>query len=98
MVLPLSRELFSAVYRRGSEEIDLTERLAPAGGWSADPFGDECVRQFTETALIGDASAVYGASAYTTPHRRSGRVLYTVIGPFPKAQLAVIARSLAPAR
>ncbi len=96
--IPPARELFAAVYRRGSEEIDLTQRLAPAGGWAADPFGAECVRQFSEIAAIGAARAVYASSPYTTPHLywRSGRLLYTLSGPLPKAQLAAIARSLKP--
>jgi len=96
--IPPARELFAAVYRRGSEEIDLTQRLAPPGGWTADPFGAECVRQFSETATIGTARAVYATSPYTTPHLywRSGRLLYTLSGPLPKAELAAIARSLKP--
>lgn len=96
-ILP-ARELFAAVYRRGSEEIDLTQRLARAGDWSADPFGAECVRQSPEHATIGSARAVYAASPSTTPHLywRSGRLLYTLSGPFPKAALVAIARSLRP--
>lgn len=96
--IPPARELFAAVYRRGSEEIDVTQRLAPPGGWASDPFGAECVRQFSETATIGAARATYAASVSTTPHLywRSGRLLYTLSGPFPKAQLAAIARSLEP--
>lgn len=96
--IPPARELFAAVYQRGSEHIDLTQRLAPVGGWAADPFGIECVRQFTEVATIGSARGVYAASPYTTPHLywRSGRLLYTLSGPFPKNQLLAIARSLTP--
>jgi hypothetical protein len=96
--IPPARELFAAVYRRGGEEIDLTERLAPSGGWSADPFGAECVRQFSERAAVGSARAVYATSPSTTPHLywRSGRLLYTLSGPFPKAALVAIARSLRP--
>ena len=96
--IPPARELFAAVYRRGSEHIDLTQRLAPAGGWAADPFGAECVRPFTEAATIGSAHGVYAAGPYTTPHLywRSGRLLYTLSGPFPKNQLLAIARSLTP--
>jgi hypothetical protein len=90
--------LLAAVYRRGSEQIDLTQRLAPPGGWPADPFAVECVRQHGETARIGAARAVHAASASTTPHVywRSGRLLYTLSGPFPNAQLAAIARFLRP--
>jgi anti-sigma factor RsiW len=98
--IPRARQLFAAVYRRGIERVDLTQRLAPAGGWANDPFGGECVRMFTERATIGGATAVYGAGPSTTPHLywRSGRILYTVSGPFPKAELAAIARSLRPVR
>ena len=96
--IPPSRELFAAVYRRGLEHVDVTERLAAGRGWPDDPFGAECVRQFTERARIGSATAVYAAGLSTTPHLywRSARLLYTVSGPFPKAQLLEIARSLAP--
>ena len=97
--IPPMRQLFAAVYRRGSEELALTERLAPTGGWPGDPFGAECVRQFTETARVaGGATATYATSTLTTPHLywRNGRLLYTLSGPFPKATLAAIARSLAP--
>ncbi len=96
---PAKQELFAAVYRRGFERIDVTQRLAGSGGWLADPFGGECVFQFEEAATVRGVSARYGAGPSTPPHIywREGRVLYTVSGPFPKADLVAIANSLAPA-
>jgi hypothetical protein len=91
------RELFAAVYRRGIERIDVTQRLSRAGGWGNDPFGGECLFQYTErVALGGGVRATYGIGPETEPHLywRQGRVLYTVSGPFPRRDLVAIARSL----
>ncbi|MDQ4019891.1 MAG: hypothetical protein M3188_08725 [Actinomycetota bacterium] len=93
---PRKRELFAAVYRRGFARIDVTQRLAGRRGWLADPFGGECVFQFEERAQVDGVSARYGAGPQTVPHLywREGRVLFTVSGPLPKADLLAIARSL----
>jgi len=95
---PAKPELFAAVYRRGFERIDVSQRLAGTGGFPADPFGGECTFQFEEAATVRGVSARYGAGPSTPPHLywREGRVLYTVSGPFPKADLVAIANSLAP--
>lgn len=92
------RELFAAVFRRGFERIDVTQRLARAGGWPGDPFGAECVFVSRERTRVGTAVAWYGAGPETTPHLywRSGRLLHTVSGPYPKATLVAIAESLRP--
>ena len=37
------RKLFAAVYRRGFERIDVTQRLAGGLAWPGDPFGAECI-------------------------------------------------------
>jgi hypothetical protein len=93
---PPFRELFAAVYRRGVERIDVTQRLSRPGGWGNDPFGGECLFQYTERVALGRVRATYGIGPETTPHLywRQGRVLYTVSGPFPRRDLVAIARSL----
>jgi hypothetical protein len=90
--------LFAAVYRRGWERIDVTERLAGAKGWLGDPFGFECGNEATSTVDVNGAKATFGQGGEIIPHLfwRAGKVLSTVSGPFPAATLAAIARSLKP--
>lgn len=92
------RELFAAVYRRGFERIDVTQRLSGGRNWPDSPFGAECVFHFRERARVNGAAAVYGAGPETTPHLywRAGRLLHTVSGPYPKSTLVRIAESLRP--
>ncbi len=92
-----SRELFAAVFRRGWEAIEVTQRLA-APPWTSDPFGYECGFEHIEKAKVGPATATYGAAPEIVPHLywRQGRLLFTVSGPFPKADLVAIASSLRP--
>jgi hypothetical protein len=93
------RDLFAAVFRRGFERIEITQRLASgSGGWPVSPFGAECVFHFTERARVGGAAATYGAGPQTVPHLywRSGRLLHTISGAYPKATLVAIAESLRP--
>ena len=94
--MPRRPQLFAAVYRRGFERIDVTQRLAEPRGWSVDPFGAECVFQYSERATIRGARGWYGIGPDTTPHLfwRQGRVLYTVSGPYAKRDLLAIANSL----
>lgn len=94
---PPSRDLFAAVYRRGWEVIEVTQRLA-APPWTSDPFGYECGFEHLEKAKVGPATATYGAAPEIIPHLywRQGRFLFTVSGPFPKADLVAIASSLRP--
>ncbi len=98
--MPRRPELFAAVYRRGFERIDVTQRLARPRGWLIDPFGAECVFQYSERATIRGARGWYGIGPDTTPHLfwRQGRVLYTVSGPYAKRDLLAIASSLTPVR
>lgn len=95
---PRYRSLFAAVYGRGVEHIDLTQRLAGRSGWLGDPFGAECVFQSEERTRVAGVRARYGAGPQTTPHLwwRRGNVLLTVSGPFPKRTLVRIASSLRP--
>lgn len=95
---PRYSSLFAAVYRRGWERIDVTERLAGVKGWLGDPFGFECGAETTSTVDVNGAKATFGQGGEIIPHLfwRSGPVLYTVSGPFPAATLAAIARSLKP--
>jgi hypothetical protein len=95
---PINRELFGAVYRRGFERIDVTQRLAGGRGWLSDPFGAECRFQLEERAQVSGVRVRFGTGPDSTPHLywRRGRLLFTVSGPFPKADLVAIAESLAP--
>jgi hypothetical protein len=96
---PRYAQLFAAVYRRGWEHIDVTQRLAGKTGWIDDPFGFECgSEQASKVDLGGGVKATYAAGAEIVPHLywRAGRVLHTISGPFPAATLAAVARSLEP--
>ena len=95
---PRYAQLFAAVYRRGWEHIDVTQRLAGAKGWIDDPFGFECGSEQASTVDVNGAKATFASGAEIVPHLywRSGNVLYTVSGPFPAATLAEVARSLKP--
>lgn len=94
---PRYAQLFGAVYRRGFERIDVTQRLAGQRGWLNDPFGAECQFQFEERANVNGVRARFGTGPATTPHLywRSGRLLFTVSGPFSKGELLAVAKSLA---
>jgi hypothetical protein len=96
--VPAKRELFAAVYRRGFERIDVTQRLAGVRGWTGDPFGGECLFEYTEQVTVRGAPATYGIGAEIVAHVfwREGNVLYTVSGPCPRRDLVAIANSLAP--
>ena len=96
---PRYAQLFAAVYRRGWEHIDVTQRLAGKTGWLGDPFGFECGSEVRQSTVdVNGAKATFGSGAEIVPHLywRSGNVLYTVSGPFPAATLAAVARSLEP--
>ena len=95
---PVYRELFAAVYRRGFERIDVTQRLAAGRGWLSDPFGAECAFVRSERVSVNGAAATYGIGETIVPHLywREGNLLLTVSGPFPKADLVQIAESLSP--
>jgi hypothetical protein len=95
---PRYAQLFAAVYRRGTERIDVSQRLAGRRGWLADPFGGECLFEYVEPARVRGAIGQYGIGAEIVPHLywREGRVIYTVSGPFPKRDLLAVASSLTP--
>ena len=95
---PVYRALFAAVYRRGLERIDVTQRVAAGRGWLSDPFGAECAFVRSERAAVNGVPATYGIGETIVPHLywRNGNLLLTVSGPFPKADLVRIAESLSP--
>ncbi len=94
--IPSSRWLFSAVYRRGAERIDVTQRAASTD-WPGDPFGGECGALTEEAVTVRGTAARYAAGPETVPHVywRAGNIRFTVSGPFPKDDLVSIAESLA---
>ncbi len=93
---PRHRELFAAVYRRGWERIDVTQRLGAA--FPNDPFGFECGVLRTQRVTIDGVQGTYGEGPEIVPHLywRAGGVVHTVSGPFPRATLVEIAESLEP--
>ncbi len=96
--IPAGRALFQAVYARGLERIEVTQRASGGRGWPADPFGVECGRLTTRQVSVSGAPATFGIGPEITPHLfwRDGAVLNTVSGPFPAATLVQIAESLTP--
>lgn len=95
---PRYPELFAAVFRRGFEHIDLTQRLGGGGEWPGDPFGVECGFMLTSATRVHELPARFATGPENVPHLywRDGPVLLTISGPFPKAELVAIAESLAP--
>lgn len=93
--IPPSPWLFGAVYRKGQERIDITQRVASTD-WPDSPFGGECQPLATEPVTIGTASGTFGIGPTIVPHVfwRDGPFRYTVSGPFPKDDLVAIAASL----
>lgn len=91
-------QLFAAVYRRGWERVDVTQRLGKGEDWPTDPFGGECSFELVEKASVNGKPALYGTRPGVQPHLwwRDGKLLLTVSGPFPKGVLVRIAESLAP--
>lgn len=96
--IPARPSLFAAVYARGVERIELTQRRAVGGDWPGDPFGGECRPLSTTAVTVGGLPATYAVGAETGPHLfwRDGAVLHTISGPFPVEDLVAVADSLAP--
>jgi hypothetical protein len=97
---PRYRSLFAAVFRRGAERIDITQRLARPSGWRGDPFGGECAPLVRQVTRVGGVRAFWAAGPTVVPHLywRAGSILYTVSGPLPRRELVRIAESLTPVR
>ena len=97
--IPPRPSLFAAVYARGWERIELTQRRAAGTrDWAGDPFAGEC-RPLSEKAVtVKRAPATYAVGPETGPHLywREGTVLHTLSGPFPAETLVAVADSLAP--
>ncbi|MGI9659867.1 MAG: hypothetical protein ACR2OD_13230 [Gaiellaceae bacterium] len=94
---PAYPELFAAVYRKGYERIDVTQRKS-SEEWPSDPFGAECGFLFTSKATVNGNDAVFGTGPGFVPHLywSDGELLHTLSGPYPKAELIAIAESLTP--
>ncbi len=91
--------LFAAVYARGLERIELTQRRAAGrGDWPDSPFGGECQALSTRQVTVRGVPATYAIGPETGPNLywREGAVLHTLSGPFPVEDLVAIADSLGP--
>jgi len=96
---PRYPDLFAAVYVRGGERIDVTQRVAAGtGSFPSDPFGAECQFVATSRVTVRGSVAWFGTSPEAGPHLwwRRGRILHTLAGPFTRRDLVAIAESLAP--
>lgn len=96
--VPARPSLFAAVYARGWERVDVTQRRSLGRDWPDDPFGSECRPLTNEAVSVGGIAATYAFGPETRPHLywRDGAVLHTVSGPFPAGELVAIAESFVP--
>lgn len=96
--IPARPSLFAAVYARGWERIELTQRRAVGGDWPGDPFGGECRPLSSRTVSIDGVPATFALGPETGPHLywREGPVLHTLSGPYPADVLVAAAASLTP--
>jgi len=96
--IPARPSLFAAVYSRGWERIELTQRRAVGGDWPGDPFGGECQPVSSRPVSIDGVPATFALGATTGPHLywREGNVLHTLSGPYPADALVAAAASLTP--
>ena len=88
--------LFSAVYMKGWERIEVTERLVGNAKFGRDPFSELCLSIRNGTTLVGNRGARYGIGTEIPSHLwwRDGPIYLTVSGPYPKQDLKSIAESL----
>lgn len=91
-----NRALFSAVYTKGWERIEVTQRLVENSKFVRDPFSELCLGMQGGTTLVGNRGARYGIGPEIPSHLwwRDGVFYFTVSGPYPKRDLKVIAESL----
>lgn len=91
-------DLFSAVYMRGWERIEITQRVASNGTWLRDPFSRACLAMRPGRILVGTRQGHYGIGPEIPSHLwwRDGPFLFTVAGPYSKRDLMAIAESLRP--
>jgi len=96
--IPARPSLFAAVYARGWERIEITQRRSLGTDWPDDPFASECQPLTAVPVKVGAITATYALDGQTEPHLfwRDGAVLHTVSGPFPAPDLVAVAESLAP--
>jgi hypothetical protein len=93
---PPSRNVVSAIYRRGLDAFVVTTRQRVAGTWS-DPFAVEGIDFASEqVSLPGAAAASLVLDSRTVPHvwALTDRLVVTVSGDLDRAQLLGVARSL----
>lgn len=88
--------LFSAVYAKGWERIEVTQRVATNGTWKKDPFSRTCLAMAPGRTTVGTRPAHYAIGTEITSHLwwREGGILHTVSGPYGKQDLQAIALSL----
>lgn len=91
-----NRSLFSAVYMKGWERIEVTERLVGSAKFRRDPFSELCLGMHDGRTLVGNRGARYGIGPEIPSHLwwREGPIYFTVSGPYPKRDLKAIAESL----
>jgi len=93
---PPSRDVVSAIYRRGLDELVVTTRRRVAGTWR-DPFAIEGVDLSSERVPVAGApEANLVLDPRTVPHlwAVTDRLVITVSGDLDREQLLVVARSL----
>lgn len=95
---PRYPDLFMAVFRRGFERIDVSQRLGGGDAWPGDPSGVECGFVQASEVRVNNLPATFATGPGNVPHLywRDGQLLLTVSGPFPKRELVSIAESLSP--
>jgi hypothetical protein len=91
-----NRSLFSAVYTKGWERIEITERLVGSSRFVRDPFSVRCLAMQPGRTLVSNRAAKYGIGTEIPSHLwfREGGIYVTVSGPYPKNDLKAIAESL----
>ena len=90
--------LFSAVYKKGWERIEITQRLVGSAKFRRDPFSESCLAMQPGNTVIKNRGAKYGIGTEIPSHLwwREGNIYFTVSGPYGKKDLKVIAESLTP--
>lgn len=90
--------LFSALYMKGWERIEITQRLVGTAKFRRDPFSESCLAMQPGRTMVHSRGARYGIGTEIPSHLwwREGGVYFTVSGPYGKNDLKAIAESLTP--